>query len=129
MKLKTAKDYEIFKGFTLKEKMVYGTVNGKGIVISSVPYAYTESTEEIHLWILEDGKWTLQYIDGYILEDCALDLDGFKVDLVDFVKAMQWTMEPTELEYIYFKSNITEVVITHYRNMYGLWTIEEIFEM
>lgn len=33
------------------------------------------------------------------------------------------------LKPIYFKSNISEEVISHYRGMYGLWTIEEINEM
>lgn len=129
MKLKTTKEYESYKGFTLKENMIYGDVNGLPIVITSVPYSYTTSTDEIHLWILENGKWILEYIDAYLLKEVELDLDGFIVYLLDFIKGMQWTLDPDELQYIYYKSNIMGCVITTYRNMYGLWTIEEIFEM
>lgn len=129
LKIKETKEYDDYMGFTLKQNMIYGDVNGLHIVITSVPYSYTTSTDEIHLWILQDGKWILEYIDAYLLEDVVLDLDGFNVYLLDFLKAMQWTVDPTELEYIYFNSNIMEVLITAYRKMYGLWTIDEIFEM
>lgn len=129
MKFKSTQEYETYMGFTLKQNMIYGDVNGLPMVISSVPYAYTESTDEIHLWILENGKWTLQYIDAYLLKEMKLDLDGFTVYLLDFIKAMQWTLDPNELEYIYCKSPIMECVITSYRNTFNLFTIEEIFEM
>lgn len=127
--LKISKEFSDFKGFIVQPLHLYGTINGYDIVITGVPYSYTTCTDEIHLWILEGGKWTLQYIDIFLLEEVELDLEGFKVYLVDFIKAMQWTVDPDELQYIYYKSNIMGAVITTYRNMYGLWTIEEIFEM
>lgn len=127
--MKLAKEYRDYKGFTVKPLQIYGDVNGIPMVITSVPYAYTESTDEIHLWILEDGKWILEYIDAYLLKEVELDLGIFNVDLLDFINAMQWTLDPEELQDIYYKSNIMGCVITTYRNMYGLWTIEEIFEM
>lgn len=127
--LKVAKEYIDFKGFKVKPLSLYGTVYNLDIVITSVPYTYTESTDEIHLWILENGKWTLQYIDAYLLKEGELDLGGFRVDLLDFIKAMQWTREPSELEYIYSKSPLPPVVINAYRAMFNLFTIDEIFDM
>lgn len=127
--MKVAKEYTDFKGFRVQPLNLYGTVNSHDIVITSVPYAYTKSTDVFHLWILEDGKWTLQYIDAYLIEDGIVDLEGFKVGLVDYVKAIQRTVVPEELEYIYINSPIMGCVITTYRNMYGLWTIEDIFNM
>lgn len=126
--MKLAKEYSYYNGFTVKPLYIYGKVNNLDIVITSVPYSYTTSTDEIHLWILENGKWILEYIDAYLLKDVELDIGGFSVYLLDFIKAMQWTREPADLEYIYFKS-LLPPIITTYRNMYGLWTIEDIFEM
>lgn len=126
--MKLAKEYSYYKEFTVKPLNIYGNVNKLDIVITSVPYAYTESTDEIHLWILEDGKWSIQYIDAYLLKEVELDIGGFTVYLLDFIKAMQWTREASDLEYIYFKS-LLPPIITTYRNMYGLWTIEDIYEM
>lgn len=129
MKIKTTKEYESFKGFTLKENMIYGDVNGQPMVISSIPYSYQESTDEIHLWILDGSNWVLQYIDSTILKDEIIDLYGYQVYVLEFIKAMQWTREPDELEYIYFNSPLPPVVITACRGMFNLFTIEEIFEM
>ena len=129
MKFKTTKEYETYEGFTLKQNVIYGKVKGKHMVIGSIPYSYQEYTDEVHLWLLDEDNWRLQYIDSNIIEDEILDLDGYKVYVLDFLKAVKSTREPDELEYIYFNSPLPPVVITAYRNHFGLYTIEEINEM
>ncbi len=128
LKLKLNEEWEDFLGFTVKKNFAYGKVKGKNVVITQIPYAYNVRGEVCAFVLTEEG-WEYTYLDESFFKSSIIKVGGLFYDLIEFLKSMEWSTEPDELERIYFNSNLPKEELDKYRGLFDCWNLEDAAEV